>query len=77
MWVTIFKLLLSAIVLVAQRLSASQAQRIGKDEYIKQQLTNLAISTRIAKRIDTNAGDLSAADVDRVLHAYYRDGDRQ
>lgn len=71
--VQIIKGLLTIVSLLMKWADEQQLKQIGADENVKQQLAEMAIRTRVAKRIDLGSEHYTADDIERILHKHYRD----
>lgn len=73
MYAVLFKLLLTGLSFVSKKLDERQQRAIGRDREVKKILAEIAMRSRIAKKIDVQSSNLSDDAVASILHEYYRD----
>lgn len=74
---TVIRLLLQLAVLLINRQSSLEQQRIGADRVVKDALIQLALTTQVAKQINIDSNRWDDATVDDILRKYKQQhGDR-
>lgn len=71
--IVIIKTLLQIVSFLMRKADEAQLKELGKDELVKQQLTELVTRTATAKAIAAEFANKSDADIDDFLRDYYRD----
>lgn len=72
-WLLVVRLLLQLTVLIVQKRNDAEQQQIGADRVVKNALVQLALSTRVARKIDLDSSKWDADTVDDKLRNYYRE----
>ena len=71
--IVIIKTLLQIVSFLIRKADEKQLKELGKDELVKQQLTELVARTDVAKSIAAEFAAKSDADIDDFLRDHYRD----
>ncbi len=75
-WLRVVIMLLQLVTAIVKSRSDKEQQEIGKNDLVKQQLAELAVRTKIARRIEIDSSDWDREHIDSILSKYYRDGDQ-
>lgn len=71
--IVIIKMTLQLVSFLIRKADEAQLKELGKDELVKQQLTELVTRTGSAKAIAAEVAAMSDDDIDKFLRDHYRD----
>lgn len=75
-WAAVFKSLTKLLGFISKHMNDKAQQKVGADKKTKETLMKVTERAEYAKRIETN-GDLTVADVDRILQSHNREQARR